>query len=112
MRIELDLPDWVDERHIRIYAGIELAAIKRSHEDFWRVKDVRCQQCGECCTNIKNHVLPTNNGVCIYLVDEPGTGRKKCDIALHRPRHCGDDPPSCEHITHNIVKCQAHTTPI
>ena len=77
MKIEIDLPDWVDERHIRIFAGVELAAFKWSHEDFWKVKDGRCQQCGECCTNLKNHTEPTINGECIHL-DEERKGKRLC----------------------------------
>ena len=109
MKIEIELPDWVDERHIRIFAGIELAASKRAHEDFWKIKDGRCQRCGKCCMNIKNHILPTINGTCIHLVDEPGQpGKKRCNIALYQPRSCGNDPRPeiCKHITYKIVKCK------
>ena len=67
---------------------------------------LRCQQCGECCSKLKHHSQPVINGVCIHLVDEPGTGRKKCNIALYRPRTCGNDPSGCKHITHNIVPCE------
>ena len=109
MKIELELPDWTEERHIRIFAGIELAAIKKAEEDFFRVKDGRCIQCGICCTNLKNHSLPTIDGTCIHLVDEPGReGMKRCNIALYRPRNCGNNPRSskCKNITYKIVKCK------
>ena len=107
MKIELDLPDWVDERHIRIFAGIELVAFKSATKDFWKVKVDRCIQCGECCSNLKKHHLPTIDGRCVHLVDEPGVpDKKRCNIALRRPRTCGDDPKSCKHITHRIVKCK------
>ena len=107
MKIVLELPEWVDERHIRIFAGVELVALKLGHEDFWKVKDTRCQRCGECCKGIKNHKFPNINGACIHLVDEPGQpGKKKCNIVLHRPRTCEVDPKSCKHITYKKVKCK------
>ena len=92
MRVELDLPDWVDERHIRIMAGIELVASKMSHEDFWRVKETRCNQCGICCMNLKpNHIYPIINGRCVHLREIAG-GKYECNYALYRSRACGNDP--------------------
>lgn len=106
MRIELDLPDWVNERHIRIFAGIELVAFKLAHEDFWKVKDGRCQMCGECCTNLKNHLYPTINGECIHLGKDKGDGKRPCNIALYRSRACGADSRKCNHITYKVIPCK------
>lgn len=93
MRIELDLPDWVDERHIRIMAGIELAAQKLSHNDFWQVKETRCNQCGKCCMNIKphKHIYPVVDGKCIHL-KKISDDLYECGYALYRSRACGNDP--------------------
>jgi len=92
MRIELDLPDWVDERNMRIFAGIELVASKISTDDFWKVKDDRCVQCGKCCTDLKpDHFCPSINGECIYLEPEKG-GKRLCKVAIDRPRSCQEDP--------------------
>jgi hypothetical protein len=112
MRVEIDLPDWCDERHIRIFAGIELAAQKLAQNDFFQVKDVRCNQCGKCCMNLKpdKHIYPVINGRCIHL-KEVANGKFDCRIALYRSRTCGVDPPHfiergecC--ITYEVVPCK------
>jgi len=104
MKIELDLPDWVDERNIRILAGIELVAFKLSTDDFWKIKDGRCQQCGNCCTGLKNHIYPTIDGTCVHLGDEVN-GKRLCKIAIHRSINCCNDPRQCDYITYNIAEC-------
>ena len=106
MKFVLELPDWVDERHIRVFAGIELAAIKLAHEDFFRVKDGRCQMCGKCCTNLRGHTMPTINGECVHLEQPDKFGRRMCKIAIRRPFPCGNDPKQCDHITYKVVKCK------
>jgi len=93
MRVVLDLPDWVDERNIRITAGVELVAYKKQNEDFWRVKVDRCNMCGDCCTGWRDgFIYPVKDGVCIHLDDPDKEGRRKCKIAINRPRLCDDDP--------------------
>jgi len=93
MRVELDLPDWVDERHIRIMAGVELVAQKLAQNDYWQVKETRCNHCGKCCMGFKTakHFYPVVNGRCIHLKERPD-GKYDCSIALYRSRACGDDP--------------------
>lgn len=54
MRIELDLPDWVEERHIRIFAGIEEVA-KKLHGKPWQIKVARCDMCGKCCMDVPDN---------------------------------------------------------
>jgi hypothetical protein len=112
MKIELDLPDWVDERHIRILAGIELAAQKLSFNNFWQVKETRCNQCGECCMNWKKtkHYYPVINGRCVHL-KKVGDGKYDCSIALYRSFNCCKDPTThiengtcC--ITYRDVPCR------
>ena len=120
MRIELDLPDWVDERNIRvkadenndvqILAGIELVAVKNHAHDYWRVKVGRCNMCGDCCTGLTNHIYPTVNGDCIHLAPPDASGKRLCKLALYRSRICDNDPrpgeyPRCS-ITYKIVKCE------
>jgi hypothetical protein len=93
MRVLIDLPDWVDERHIYIFAGVELAAQKLSFNNFWQIKDTRCNQCGKCCMNFKNikHYYPVVNGRCVHL-QERGDGKYNCGILIHRSSACGIDP--------------------
>jgi len=92
MRVELDLPDWVDERHIRVHAGIELVAEKLSFEKSWRVKKDRCTRCGKCCQGLDDtHIYPVVNGECIHL-EKIKEGVYNCKIALYHSRACGFDP--------------------
>jgi hypothetical protein len=105
MKLVLDLPDWVDERNIRILAGIELVASKKHNENFWKVKDERCVQCGECCIGIKGHIYPTVDKACIHLAEEQN-GKRACKIALYRSRTCEADPKKCDYITYKIIQCE------
>lgn len=80
MRITVDLPDWCDERHIYIMAGVELVAYKWYGQDFVRVKKVRCTFCGDCCKGL-NDLWPygvDDAGTCIHLQEESATGEFKC----------------------------------
>ena len=60
MRIELDLPDWVENKNIYVFANFELAARKITGKE-WEVKIGRCNHCGECCKHYydRKGVLPT-----------------------------------------------------
>ncbi|NIS53446.1 MAG: hypothetical protein GWN00_39805 [Aliifodinibius sp.] len=110
MKITLELPDWCEERHIRIKAGIELVALKLAHEDFFRVKKDRCVQCGKCCSHLNDrHFFKVIDGKCEHL--KPGIEKGKathCDIAIMRPNPCDNDPlkliekGDC-HITYDII---------
>ena len=51
MKIEVEVPDWYEGRHIYVFAGIEQIA-KRPVGKPWAVKTARCSQCGECCKNL------------------------------------------------------------
>ena len=108
MKVVLDLPAWVDERNLRLTAGVELIAFKRHNEDIWHIKDSRCNVCGDCCTGFKEHVYPLIDGECIHLKPPDGQGRRYCAIALRRSRLCDDDPREGKHercsITYKKVK--------
>ena len=110
MKVVLDLPNWANERNIRVTAGIELVASKAHNEDFWRVKDGRCNMCGDCCASLKNHTYPVVNGACIHLKEPNAKGERFCDIPLHRSRLCDNDPKEGKHercsITYKKVKCE------
>jgi hypothetical protein len=92
MRVEIDLPDWVDERHLRLFAGVELVAVKLVNESDFRVKDVRCNWCGKCCMNLGDRMnWPVDeNGTCKHLrrVAEGW----ECSIYINAPRGCHHDP--------------------
>ncbi len=63
MRLEIDLPDWVENLNIYIFADFELAAKKITTKN-WEVKVEPCSHCGDCCKNItdghkRKGILPT-----------------------------------------------------
>ena len=81
MKIELEVPDWVEDerRAIYILAGIENVAYKMPWENFWHVKVSRCSMCGKCCMRIQ----------CPELKKEPGNdGKWKCGKDAMRPHLC------------------------
>lgn len=94
MRIELDLPDWVEERHIRIFAGIEEVAKKMQGKP-WQVKVVRCNYCGRCCMNVPDNWVcgkDPETGNCQYLTKEGS----KYVCGIGRPFFCCAGDPSPE----------------
>lgn len=83
MKIELELPDWVNERAIHILAGIERVAYKLPWA-CWMVKTNRCSMCGECCRKID----------CPYLEKEPGNNdRWRCSLGTKRSYDCCTSRP-------------------
>jgi|OpeIllAssembly_1097287.scaffolds.fasta_scaffold342647_1 hypothetical protein len=93
MRIEIELPDWVDERHIYIMAGVELAAYKEAQETTWHVKTKRCVQCGRCCLNLpKGQYILDENGDCINLIFD-GKDKRLCKLGAMRPLPCCEGDP-------------------
>jgi hypothetical protein len=84
----IKLPDWVDERHIYIFAGCEEVARKFKGKP-WQVKTARCNWCGKCCMNVKDSWKWGKNketGHCVRL--EPYGG----DLWI-----CRDRPFECAH---------------
>lgn len=95
MKIILDIPEWAQERHIYILAGIELLAYKKFGTDELLVKTDRCNRCGDCCENIAGKWLYSNGqGGCIYLQKEPGdTTQRSCMLRTERPLCCSISDP-------------------
>ncbi len=49
MKIELDLPDWCDDKsYLYLMKGVEVVAYKWPKQA-WKVKTGRCNKCGKCC---------------------------------------------------------------
>lgn len=101
MKIEIEIPDWTDERVIQIFAGMERIAYKYPWEDSFKIKTSRCNQCGKCCENLDSkHFFSVINGRCIYLEREPGNNNKwVCSLNVGRPYTC------CIYKSKNILKC-------
>lgn len=88
MKITIEIPEWAEKRHIRVFAGMELIAYQGANTKEMMVKYSPCAKCGLCCEHIKNHPFPTDNGRCVYLVSNPGTNEKLCSLGLSRPFAC------------------------
>lgn len=97
IKIELELPDWVEGKHIYIMAGIELAAYKHLNKP-WKVKTGKCNMCGKCCEDITGKFPPSKEGTCIYLEND-GKDKKRCSLAINRPFRC------CIGTSNNVKEC-------
>ena len=100
MRITVDLPAWADERHIYIFAGVEMAAFKPYGQDSVYVKTARCENCGNCCQGIKGY-FPFSTGPggkCYYRGPEAeGSPAQTCLLGAYRPFACATwNPPNLE----------------
>lgn len=94
MRVELDLPDYVDDDSaIRVFKGIELVA-KKFKDKPWQIKTVRCNFCGECCTLQSpgwqgTTVKAKRDGYCIALIPKTDEqGKFVCELGAGRPFSC------------------------
>jgi len=87
--INLELPDWADERVIHIMAGIERIAYEYPWDQLM-IKTTRCSMCGKCCMSLgENHIFPVIYGRCSYLKKEVGdNNRWLCDLGTFRPHAC------------------------
>lgn len=98
--IELELPEWCKEKHIRIFAGIELVAFKKAHEDKFSIKVSRCNFCGECCMNVRvDHMFGRDKetGNCRWLRKNGDT--YECGLGIGRPFSC------CASVPNQLPEC-------
>jgi hypothetical protein len=96
MQLVIDIPEWAQERHIYVMAGMELLAYL-PYQGQVQVKTVRCNNCGWCCENPPKGAVPQgHDGACIYL--ETIGSAKECSLGLSRPWHCcWPDPHLTKH---------------
>ena len=90
MKITIEIPDWAEERHIYIMAGIELLA-KREVGQPLMIKTRRCRACGKCCMDLlSGHPMGlSEEGHCAHLTKEPGANDMYvCGMHSHRPFGC------------------------
>jgi len=98
--MNIKLPDWIDPHGtLMLLCNQELVAYKEPKGE-WKIKKVRCNQCGECCLDVEpNHVpFPIENGKCSML-DTSGD-KWTCKAGHKKPFACLGDPlkansPSC-----------------
>lgn len=86
MKVVLDIPKWADKHRLVILSGLETVAMKEPFEDFWRVKEVRCSRCAECCLNTPPGVEHNEEGACIHLLKEDEEYR--CGLGTLIPYNC------------------------
>lgn len=80
--ITIEVPDWAEERHIRVFAGLELLAYAPFGGEV-HVKAARCNQCGYCCEAYRPG--------CGHLVR---AGDKRfCGLGMQRPFDCCSSDP-------------------
>ena len=82
MELVIQLPEWAEQLDIRIFAGMELLAFKHFKGPLM-LKTSRCNQCGDCCKQIKGDFPPHTDGVCDFLKDNV------CSLGTSRPFSCG-----------------------
>ena len=91
MKIELDVPDFLidDGQAIRIFSGIELIA-KKFKDQSWKIKIVRCNFCGECCTLAVSGTkgIDLKTGYCKHLIESEKPNKKICELGASRPFSC------------------------
>jgi len=104
MRIELELPDWVNAENLYLITRNELIAKKMSGQS-WEIKTTRCNKCGHCCEihpKVGAYFPLKENGECIHLRRE---GRKKmCYLGMEKPLACVLGEP--EGMEHKKIKCK------
>lgn len=96
MRIELDLPDWAEGRHIYVMAGVEEVARKPPGRP-WQIKTVRCDLCGGCCKKVGQNWRmgrDPETGWCARL--RQAGPEFYCDLGLMRPLACCVGEPQSE----------------
>lgn len=75
MKLRLDLPEWVEERNVRVMAGYELVAYRLQGEKVFHLKTARCSHCGDCCRGLSKNWRYGTTGedrTCVYL-EKQGT---------------------------------------
>jgi hypothetical protein len=89
MKIELDLPDWVDNSGVfSFFQGREMVAYKYQNGN-WMVKDIRCTRCGECCPDDCKMKEPGING--LYTCKNENDKPFRCcfgPIEGHKEENC------------------------
>ena len=96
--IKINIPDdvWeqVRDKSFALVAGLRqtIAFNDGPWDDTWKVKKVRCNNCGECCLDVgENWTFPADDeGKCSKLIKE---GDKwVCDAKYDTPIRCVPDP--------------------
>ena len=97
--MKITIPDWVStDETLTLLAGQELVAFKHPMKE-WKVKSVRCNQCGNCCLDLSNILTPfgtDDEGKCNKLKKEDD--KWLCTAGHQKPFCCISDPASIEDV--------------
>lgn len=96
MKITVEIPEWAEGRHLYLFAGMELLALKRAGEKHVHVKAARCNKCGKCCEDLDAHVsghLPLEGRACGHLVKRTD-GTTDCGLGINMPLSCAIGSPA------------------
>lgn len=91
MKIEIEIPEWAQDRNILVLAGFEFIGcipLKKGNSNYL-MKTERCGRCGECCKMpyLANLKLPLKeNGECEFLTQEDGLF--SCGLGSTKPLAC------------------------
>lgn len=72
-----------------IHNNMETVAYREAGKE-WMVKSSRCNNCGECCLDVRGLMPSDDEGKCIYLVKE--SGKWKCNAGGKKNVGCFGDP--------------------
>lgn len=90
MKIELEVPDWAAGKHLRVFAGMEMVAVRPLDKE-WLIVQQKCTQCGKCCQDVGDDwIFGTLGGACVHF--EPTKEGGVCGLKGHRPFACCCDP--------------------
>jgi len=83
VKITFEIPEWVNEETIWIFADFELVGFIKNGKVF--VKVSRCSKCGFCCKNLEKQDFgyDENTGNCRFLRDD-----NLCGLGDDRPFAC------------------------
>lgn len=98
MKITLDIPDWAMEGDLRLIRNnLETIAHKENGADSpWQIKEVRCNNCGECCLDVgQEFMYGDDEGKCKFLIKE--SDGWKCNAGGMRLIGCLGDPDTNEY---------------
>lgn len=95
MKVELELPDYSDERKIWVIAGNEPVACRYRFVDKdgnvtyrWFRKVSRCSLCGKCCMNLRpEHPFVKEDGICQFL-KQVDPDKYECHAPFGMPWGC------------------------
>lgn len=97
--MSVSVPDWADTENLYLITRSELVAKKLTGE-FWKVKTVRCNKCGNCCKShpITGAYFPVKeDGSCINLVSD---GKYSiCSLGMEKPLACALGEPEGDEYT-------------